>query len=250
MKRATKINIVRIIVISGFLLFLELITRAGYVRPTILVPPSIMCLTLFRSISSGNLTPHFVRTLGEILLSFSMSSIIGIPIGILFWKFPRIWRMFEIYFVSSYAMPTIFFYPVLLVLFGLGTIPILIIAIITSMLPIILNTTTGFREIREVYPKVGHMFNCTTAQMFFKVKFPAAAPLIFAGLKMGFTYATTLCIAMEFLNAEKGLGFLVSYHYFTFDTDLLYAYILLIIIIAVTVNIIILRIEQRVRMEL
>ena len=250
MKRATKVKIVRIMVISAFLLFLELITRAGYVRPTVLVPPSIMFLTLFRSIISGNLTPHFVRTLSEILFSFSMAAVIGMPMGIFFWKFPKIWKMCAVYFVAGYAMPTIFFYPILLVIFGLGTMPILVIAIGTSILPIIMNTAAGLREVREVYPKVGYTFECTPLQMFFKVRFPAAAPLIFAGLKMGFTYAVTLCIAMEFLNAEKGLGFLVSYHYFTFDTDLLYAYILVIIIIAVTINRILLGIEKRVRMEL
>lgn len=236
-------------IVLGFVVILESVTRGGMVKRTILVPPSDMFVTLGGLIASNQVTPHFIRTMIETFASFAMAGTLGIAIGIFFWKFIRIGKMFEPYIVSIYAMPLVMFYPILLIFLGLGSPPIIFITTVSSVIPVILNTTIGFREVREVMHKVARSNRCTPWQTFTKVLFPAATPYIFTGLKLGFIYALIVTIGMEFILTDLGLGFEVHQFYDFFNTSSMYAYIVLNLIIAIIANALLFRGEGAMRKE-
>lgn len=236
-------------IVVGFVVLLEAVTRGGLIKRTILVPPSDMVATLWGHIIANQVTPHFIRTMIEAFASFAMAASLGIAIGIFFWKFIRVGKMFEPYIVSIYAMPLVMFYPLLLIFLGLGSPPIIFITTITSIIPIILNTTIGFKEIREVMHKVARSSRCTPWQTFTKVLFPAATPYIFTGLKLGFIYALIVTIGMEFILTDLGLGFQVHQFYDFFNTSSMYAYILLNLLIAISANVLLFRGEGAMRKE-
>lgn len=236
-------------IIVGSILILEALSRGGLIRRTILVPPTEMVYTLAGFIVANQVTPHFIRTMIETFSSFAIAATLGITIGIFFWKFIRIGKMFEPYIVSIYAMPLVMFYPLLLIFLGLGSPPIIFITTITSIIPIILNTTIGFREIGEVLHKVAKSNRCTPWQTFSKVLFPAATPFIFTGLKLGFIYALIVTIGMEFILTDLGLGFQVHQYYDFFNSPAMYAYIVLNLLIAVSANALLFRGEGAVRRE-
>lgn len=233
-------------VVIALVAVLEVVSDRKMVSPTMITAPSEMARKLIELIYEGKITKNLIRTMTETFLSFGLSSSVGIVAGILFWKAPRMARLLEPYLVSAYAVPFLLFYPVLLVLFGLGALPIIVLTAVASLVSIVLNTWVGFREIKEVYVKVGRNMNCSRAQMFQKIYFPAAKPYIFAGLKLGFVYCLIGTIAMEFILADRGLGFAVHYAYESFETPTMYAYILLIISIAVVCNSVLLRGEREV----
>ena len=236
-------------IVAGFIILLEALARGGIVKRTILVSPSEMVYTLWGHIIANEVTPHFIRTMIETFASFAMAAVLGITIGILFWRFIRIGRMFEPYIVSIYAMPLVMFYPLLLIFLGLGSPPIIFITVITSIIPVILNTTIGFREIREVMHKVAKSNRCTPWQTFSKVLLPAATPYVFTGLKLGFIYALIVTIGMEFILTDLGLGFQVHQYYDFFKTPSMYAYILLNLFIAISANVLLFRGEEALRKE-
>lgn len=236
-------------IVIAFVGLLEGLTRGGMIKRTILVPPSEMVSTLGGLIVSGQVTPHFVRTMIETFASFAIAGVFGIIIGIAFWKFIRIGKMFEPYIVSIYSMPLVMFYPLLLIFFGLGSLPIVVLTTISSIIPVILNTTIGFREIREVLHKVAQSNRCTPWQTFSKVYFPSATPFVFTGLKLGFIYALIVTIGMEFILTDLGLGFQVHQFYDFFNTSSMYAYILLNLFIAISANVLLFRGEERIRRE-
>ncbi|MDP2728291.1 MAG: ABC transporter permease [Dehalococcoidia bacterium] len=236
-------------IVIGIVAILEFISRAGLVKRGILVPPTEMFFTLGTLILSNEVTPHFIRTMIEAFASFAIAAVLGVAIGIFFWRFARVGKMFEPYIVSIYAMPLVMFYPLLLVFLGLGSLPIIVIAMITSVIPVILNTTIGFIEIREVLHKVARSNRCTPWQTFSKVFFPAAAPFIFTGLKLGFIYALVVTIGMEFILTDRGVGFQVHQYYDLFNSSSMYAYIVLILIIAVAANALLFRGEETLRRE-
>lgn len=235
--------------VFAFVALLEALTRGGMIRRTILVPPSEMVSTLGGLIASGQVTPHFIRTMIETFASFSIAAVLGITVGIMFWRFARVGKMFEPYIVSIYAMPLVMFYPILLIFFGLGSLPIIVLTTVSSVIPVILNTTIGFREIKEVLHKVALSNRCNPRQTFAKVLFPAAAPYVFTGLKLGFIYALIVTIGMEFILTDLGLGFEVHQFYDFFNTPAMYAYILLNLFIAISANTLLFRGEESVRKE-
>lgn len=236
-------------IVVCLVVLLEFISRAGLVRRATLVPPTEMLQTLVSLTLSGQIIPHFSRTMVEIFASFAIAATLGVAVGILFWRFTYLGKVFEPYIVSLYALPIVMFYPILLVFLGLGSLPVIFIAVISIIIPIILNTTVGFAEIRDVLYKVARSNNCTRWQTFTKVQFPAAAPYVFTGLKLGFVYAVTVTIAMEFILADSGLGFQVHEYYDFFNTPAMYAYILINVLISVLANALLFGGEGRIRKE-
>lgn len=249
-RHTLRINAIRLAIILGLLAVVEILPRAGLTSPTILAPTSSIFAALWTAISSGEVVPHLIRTLIEITVSLAFAIIIGIPLGILFWRIPRAGRIFEPYMVAMYATPLILMYPLLLAILGLGSNPVIFLSAILGTIPIALNTTIAFTGIREIMYKAARVFNCTRWQTYYKVLFPAATLLIFAGIRMGVVYTTIGVISMEFIMTDKGIGFLARFYYTYFKTPQMYAYVILVVLVAAIINTVVERLERRIRSEM
>lgn len=238
-----------IFVIMGMIL-LELLCRFGFFSISTMVAPSVAIKALYYNILNGSIIEQLKTTAMEVVASFSIAAVIGFGLAIIFWKLERLGKIFEPYLVAMHAVPLIFFYPLLLYVFGLGQKPIIYIAVVTSITPIALNSWIGLKEVSNTYIKVARSVNCSRWQTFIKVVFPAATPRIFAGLKLGVIYSFIGCVAMEFILAQKGMGWMVKYDYDYFEPERMYAGIFLLTAIAVTMNSILRYFEKRIRMEM
>jgi NitT/TauT family transport system permease protein len=254
MKRANKITITKWSVLVGTAGCLEIIARAGIIRRSTLTPVSEMFITLWKFIITGEIPARFLKdssiagnffiTFGEILLSFSFAVLVGLPMGILLWKFKTLARILNPYIVSYYAIPVFALYPVIVGLFGIGIFSITLMGWLFAIVAIIINTTTGFKEVdKRVYPKVGKSLRLSRSKIFLFIYFPAATPYLFTGLKLGFIYSLIGVIASEFILSTKGLGYLVKFSYSAFETEIMYASMLLIVIIAILINGALMRME-------
>jgi NitT/TauT family transport system permease protein len=232
------------------IILLEFICYFRFLSPTFLVAPSIALRNLLYNVIHGNILSNMATTFLEVMISSAIACVAGITIGIIFWKWEWLGKIFEPYMAGIYAVPLIFFYPLLLYVFGLGQKPIIYIAITNSITPIALNTWIGLKGVRETFFKVARSVNCSRWQTYLKVVFPAATPRIFAGLKLGFLFAFLSCVAMEFILSQKGIGWMVKYDYEFFEPGRMYASILLLVIVAVIINSILLHYEKRIRMEM
>ncbi len=218
------------------ILALEAIGRSGAVSRTTFVAPSVMVQALWDEARGGALWPNLARTAFETGMAFVLACGLGLPLGVLLWRVPYLARVLEPYLTALYALPLAFFYPLLLALFGLGPAPIITIAALMAAIPIVVNTRIALGEVRAIFWRLGRSLGCSTPQLYAKIVLPAAAPHLFAGVKMGFVYALIGAVAMEFILADRGLGFAVRYHYNYFDAPQMYAYVLLILVTAVVAN--------------
>jgi NitT/TauT family transport system permease protein len=125
------------------------------------------------------------------------------------------------------------FYPISIVVIGINQWPIVLLAGIMAAIPMALNTWRGLERVRPVYLLLGASLQATRRQLAARLLLPAAAPLIFAGLKLGAVYALIGAIAMEFLTASAGLGYQIRYQYEYFDERRMYAYILVVLLFSV-----------------
>jgi NitT/TauT family transport system permease protein len=125
---------------------------------------------------------------------------------------------------------------VLLVLIGLVGInvwSVIVIGTVMAGIPMAVNTWVGLSGIRPVYLRLARSVGCGLLQTLFRVALPAAAPMTFAGLRLGTSYALIGAIAMEFTTAQAGLGYRIRYLYESFDTPQMYAYVAIVLVIAV-----------------
>lgn len=246
-KRRTKIRLSRL----GFLLLLlatiEFVVRAGLVSVLILSPPSAIFLKVCEDLRGIELWTSLRTTAMEFVLAFLISLIAGVPCGILFFRFRLLASAVEPLLLAFYAAPTFLLYPVFLTLFGLGSATVISMAVVLGSIPIMVNVNIGLSGIEPVLTKVGRSLRATWWQMFWKIMLPAATPTIFTGLRLGFTYALVGVIAVEFLTFSGGIGKMVSWRYFIFDTEGLFSGIVFVILIAVLMNHLLRRAEDRIR---
>ncbi|WP_199434771.1 ABC transporter permease [Qaidamihabitans albus] len=243
--RDRRVLLTRTLVIAAALALLEIAPRAGMVDALTLVPLSDMVVTLGGGIGSGEMLPHLFSTGAMILGSFVLAGVSGVVIGYLLWRYTGLRRALDPYLTSYYALPVFAFYPVLVAIFGLNRTPVVLLAWAYASVAVITNAAIGFDSVHTVHLKTARVYQLSAWQTLRRVQLPAAAPHVFAGLKLAVTYSVIGVIASEFILATQGLGWLVSFNYNSFALAEMYASILLVMAVAVLVTSAVSLLERR-----
>ncbi len=243
-------RLIRWALILGLLLLLELSVRMGLIPQTLMVAPTEIVARLAEIIPSPSFATDVWRTTTTILASFGIGLVLGIPLGVALWKLPTLARVLDPFLVTGYAMPTLLFYPVLLALLGLNAGPIIVIAALMALIPIALTTAVALNAIKPILHRLARSLTATEGQYYWKVLLPAATPLAFPGIKLGFIYAVIGTIAMEFILAAEGIGFRAGFSYRDLHTGDMWAYISVVVILSVLVNGVLTWLEKRIRKDM
>ena len=243
----SKVRVGQIAIIFLLLAALEFVVRVGLVSVLILSSPSAIASKVWEDLNGAELWTSLRVTGIEFSIAFLISLILGILLGVLFFRFRLFGSAIEPLLVAFYAAPTILLYPVFLALFGLGSPAIVSMAIIFGSIPIMVNVSTGLAGIEPIFVKLGRSLKATPWQMFWKIMLPAATPMFFTGLRLGFTYTLVGVIAVEFITSSGGLGKMISWRYFIFDTEGIFSGIVFVILIAIAMNSLFHRAENRIR---
>lgn len=241
---------IRWAVIAGLFGIAELLARGGIIDPLVAPPPSKAVVALVQLMPTPEFRTDLTRTAISVGVAFGIGLILGVAFGIVSWKLPVLGGVAEPYLVTLYAMPTLVFYPILLALMGLGPGPIIAIATTMALIPVALNTMVALRGVDPVLPKMGVSVNCSRWQIYRKVLFPAAVPLAVPGVRLGFIYAIIGTIAMEFILADRGLGFRIGLNYREFAIPEMYGLIIFVALLAILVNIGLDLFERRIRRDM
>jgi NitT/TauT family transport system permease protein len=237
------------IVVLAFVV-LELLTQSEVIPEVYIPPPTEIVSSLFNLVGTSEFASDLVRTGLTVGIAFAIGSVIGVVLGAVCWRAPLVGDVLEPYLVTLYAMPTLVFYPILLALMGVGIGPILVIASLMVVIPVALNVMVALRSISPVLPKLGRSLNCTRGQLYRKVLVPAATPLAVPGLKLGLIYAIIGTVAMEFILADRGLGYRIGYDYRQFDVADMWALIVAVAVLAILVTSAVGLVERRIRRDM
>ncbi|MHA6969446.1 ABC transporter permease (plasmid) [Glutamicibacter bergerei] len=242
--------LVRWAIIVAIVAILEITTRTGMISQSLMVAPSEILIRLVEIVPTDRFGQDASRTLTTILVSFIIGLVLGLPLGVFLWRIPAAGRILEPFIVTGYAMPTLLFYPVLLAVMGLNAGPIILIAASMALIPIALTTMVALNAIKPILHKLSKSVSASPRQYYVKVLFPAATPLIFPGVKLGFIYSVIGTIAMEFILASKGIGFRAGFYYRELNTADMWAYIAVVIALSVLVNSVLTWLEKRIRRDM
>ena len=161
---------------------------------------------------SGELLRHASFSLLEFVYGFLLAIVIGIPIGFLMATIKKIDYYLDPWVSCLYATPLVALAPVIMVWFGLGIFPNSLIVFLGAVFPILLNTYTGIKCVRENLVEVVRAFGGSPLQVFFKVMIPDAAPAIITGIRLAVGRAVISVVVAELFGAEAGLGFMVYFY--------------------------------------
>jgi NitT/TauT family transport system permease protein len=215
---------------------LELVCRAGWVRPATLIPPSAMVRAMVEALADPATLGDFGLTLAEVAAATLVSAVLGIAGGLALHALPRLRRAFEPFIASYYALPLFALYPVLVVVFGVGPAPIIVTGVIYATMSVVVGTLTGLDRIPAVFRKVARVQRLSPAATVVRVLVPACLPEIMSGIALSVGYAFVAVIASEFLLASRGVGHAIADSYNMFRTQHMYGLVLALAVIVVLIN--------------
>ena len=153
-----------------------------------------------------NLYLHTVVTLNEALLGFILSIIIALVMGILMDFIPIFKKCFYPIMLVTQTIPTITIAPLLIIWFGFGILPKILMVTLTCFFPILINFVDGMENLGKDYLNLFKTMNASKLNTFIHLKFPMSMDKLFSGLKISSTYAVMAATVAEWLGGSQGLG--------------------------------------------
>lgn len=226
----------RYVVVLSLVACLELLCRFGFIAPGTMISPSAMAVHAEEVIRVGKFDHDIAVSLMNIVIAAVAASLIGFFIGLLIHAAPRCRALIEPLLASYYAIPTFIFYPVFIVLFGVGSASIIAIAILLAVVAMITATLNGLDRLPRVLHKTTRILRLSPWQSAVRVKLPAILPDLFTGIKLVVAYAFIGVIASEFILSGAGIGYAIGYAYNNFENDDMYALMFMVLVLVTLVN--------------
>ena len=233
MKRATRY---RLLAIGGTVLLLELLCRTGVIDRLTMQPPSEMARDLCALLASGSMNVAMLKTFTNVAIAAALAVVVGIAFGIAIHGYRAIRQGLEPLFATYYAIPVYAFYPMFIILFGLGDVPQVLIGFMLAVVAVIVNTLNGLDRVSRVLLKTARVYRLGPLATARKITLPSAAPYLLTGVKLAVAYAFIGVIGAEFIMSRTGIGYEISFAYNDFDNKTMYPLILLILFISVLIN--------------
>jgi NitT/TauT family transport system permease protein len=219
---------------GAFVLGWKLLVVLGNYPSFILPAPEEVGARFVEGWLDGTIAPHFVRTLGEILLGFGIGASAGVAVGYALARLPLVERLLSPYLVGAQATPILVFAPLLAIWFGPGIGTKVLICALITFFPIAIATMVGVRAVDARLLELARSLRATRRQVVTTLEIPAALPSIFGGLRVGVTLAVVGAIVGEWAGADRGLGLLVNIARGSlFDIPLLFATVLTIALLGI-----------------
>ncbi len=227
---------VRIAFVAAAVGILEALCLAGVIDHLTMPPPHRIMLDLVRMLAQGSLDGAILKTLGNVAIALLLAVTVGIAFAVAVHRFRHVRWCFDPLFATYYAVPVFAFYPLFLVLFGLGDAPQILIAIMLGVVAVIVSTLDGLDRVPGVLLKAARINRLGRIETALHVTLPFAAPYILTGMKLAVAYSMIGIIGAEFIMSRGGIGYEISFAYSNFDNATMYPLMLLILILSVAVN--------------
>ena len=199
--------------LAGFLLPLlvviiwEIAARAGAVNTLLLPAPSRVLLTLGQAAIDGSLWVNLGYSVRRWIIGFAFGGGVGLLLGALNGLSLRSENFTDTTVQMLRTVPFMGLTPLLVMWFGLGETPKVILIAVASFFPVYVNTLAGVRNVNKGLVEVGQSFQLSQAELLYRVILPAALPEILTGIRYSLGIAWLALVIAELMAAESGIGF-------------------------------------------
>ncbi len=179
------------------------------INPFLLPPPWNVFNTAVMLVTEGILLNNVFVSLKRVFVGFAMSMAVGLPLGIMVGLHRTMRQVFEgpIDFVR--CIPPLAMTPLLILWFGIGELPKLLIIVLASFFPIFLNAASGVSNADNKLIEVGKVLGLKPYHRICRIILPAALPSIIVGIRLGIGFSWRALIGAELLAAAAGLGYMI-----------------------------------------
>jgi NitT/TauT family transport system permease protein len=219
-----------------FLALWEAVTLSALVPREIL--PSVhaiagRCLTL---LTSGDLVPHLLGSVGRAATGFVLATGSGVALGALMSRSPLVNGFVSPLLALSYPIPKPAFFPLFLIWLGLGSPTHVAVIFSGCIIPVVISTFNGSNRVNRHLVWTAQNLGMSRRRILFRVVLPAALPDIVVGIRVALTLAFVMLVSSEMLAGQNGLGFLAAYLGEAGDFEGMFAVVLFIGLLGFTAD--------------
>ena len=180
----------------------------GFGIPAYLAPaPSAIWVDTVKLI--GPVAIHTLATTQTVLLGFAASVIISLPLAVLITASPAIANTIYPLLVLTQSIPKVALAPILVVIFGSNELPRVVVTFLVAFFPLVLSIAAGITSVPPELIELGRACRASRWRELWRIRLPYAVPFVFSGLKAAITLSVVGAVVGEFVNADKGLGYLI-----------------------------------------
>lgn len=214
--------------IAFVLVVWELLAKLVVRNQLLLVPPADVFGALAAEARKGALWTNATATVTAVVISFVVSAIAGIGIGLALASSRLLSLMAGPMLAAMYSVPVVALAPLFIAWLGLGFASKFAIVSLVAVFPILVTTETGLKATDRGLVEAARSFNASAWQIFTTVTLPFALPFIVSGIRVAWARALVGIVVAEFFGSFAGFGFAILAAGQTFDTATLLAYVIVL----------------------
>lgn len=185
---------------------------------------------------SGELLTHAAVSLTTVLLGYGAAVLCGIGLGVLIAQWSVVSAILTPAVDALRPIAALSFFPLLILLFGIGQTSKAVVIFWTAWPPILLATVHGLSAVDALTVEAAHMDGAHRAQVLQHITFPLALPAVLTGLRIGISSGWISIVSAEMLGSSAGLGYAVLSYSQSFQFPAMYAAIVMIAICGLALN--------------
>lgn len=214
-----------------FTLLWEIVCRVFSV-PVYLVPaPSDIAIEFYEM--GGVFIGHTWTTVYETVAGFALAVVFGVIAAAIIVVIPALREVVMPILLIAQIVPKVAIAPILLIWFGFGLLPKVLVAFLVAFFPIVVNCASGLAAVQPELMDLGRSLEASRWQTFLKFRIPTALPALFGGMKIAVTLAVIGAVIGEFVGGNSGLGYLIIVANQELNAPLAFAAIILLSLVGI-----------------
>ena len=196
-------------VLIGTILGLWAYAAGSWVDRQAVSDPVAVLDALYDLIITGRLWPELWQTVFEVLAGYAFGVLAAVLMASLFAIFPMMEEALRPFLIAVYSIPKVALAPLIIMWFGLGNAPKIILAGGFVFFIVFMNVVTGIESVNRNHINIVRVMGGRRVTILRKIMLPTAIPFLFLGLRLAIPEAMIGAVIGEFIAASRGLGFLV-----------------------------------------
>lgn len=223
----------------------EFASQNGYVKVTLLPPPSQIIKKLWSLCLTGVLFKNILISLQRVVKGYLLGAFLGVGIGILMGLFPVVRKGLSFLTNLLRPIPMLAWIPVFILWLGIGETTKVCVIALAAFWPVLINVFDGISNVDKKYLEVSTIFCKRKLETVFQVIIPAALPSITTGLRLASGNALMGVVGAEMFAASAGIGFMISNAREMAQADKMFGGVLVIGVLGWILNLIVSKLNKK-----
>lgn len=221
-----------------------IVTESGLVKPLFLPTPRALVIEVFGALKSGDLVVDAIVTVRRTLLAFTLSTVLGLLVGVPVGIFRRFGDSAELILDFFRSLPSPALVPLAMLMFGLGDAARISVAAFTCTLINALQIAYAVRSISQQRIAIARLEGASGRFLFINVLVPSIAPALTSTLRVTVSLSLIIIVVSEmFIGSEYGLGARILDLHLVYNIPLMYGYILILGLLGYALNTILAKLD-------